>query len=219
MKLPRLLLIAFVLVLFPAVTSPAQNRQMDARTEPEVTGPLQRQSTECKTQRERFAGQIVAVGKTCLRIYTLDPSAEADMDRDYGVVWLQSNLNSGGGWCGVKVLSDVILPADVKIEKKVPRPFLPIDRRKRWTARLRPTAADTATADATISQRAFLYPRRLRTSARLVETQRVFRVNWVGSSQQKLAFPSGAEISWERGNAPQGISFRLNYELRQKGNC
>lgn len=219
MKLRRFLLIASVLTLFPTVGSEAQVRQMDARDGPEVTGPLNRQSTDCKTQREGFEGDIVAVSKTCLRIYTLAPGSETDRARDYGIVWLQSNLNSSHSWCAVKVLSDVNLPADVTVERKVPRRFLPIDRRKRFTAKLRATGGGTATTGATIFQDAYLYPKEIRTSARLIETQRVFGLKWLGSSDEKLGFPSGAEISWEQGNAPRGISFRLNYELKQKTNC
>lgn len=219
MKLQRLLVIACVLTLVPVMTSHAQIRQMDARDDPEVTGPLNRRSTECKTQREGFEGNVVAVGKTCLRIYTLDPSSETDMARDYGVVWLQSNLNSSRDWCAVKVLSDVNLPADVTVEHKVPRGYLKIDRRKRYDAQLTVTANGNTTEGASISQRAYLYPREIRTSARIIETQRVFRLKWLGSSEEKLGFPSGAEISWEQGNAPRGISFRLNYELRQKTRC
>lgn len=219
MKLRKFLLVASALVLLPGAASHAQVRQMDAKDVPEKTGPLERRSTECKKQREGFQGDIVAVGKTCLRIYTYDPGSETDTERDYGVVWLQSNLDSSHGWCGVKVLSDVNLPADVTVERRVPPKSMSIERRKRYTAKLRVRARGNAMTPATVSQDAFLYPREMRTSVRLVETERVFRLKWVGSKDRKLGFPSGAEISWEQGNAPRGISFRLNYALRQKNNC
>ena len=219
MKLRKIVLVASALVLLPVGALEAQTGQMDARDVPEKTGPLERQSTECKTQREAFEGTVVAVGKTCLRIYTIDPGSETDTERDYGVVWLQSNLDSSHGWCGVKVLSDVNLPADVKVERRVPPKVVTIGRKKRCVARLRVQTRGNTTTPATISQDAILYPREIRTSVRLVETERVFRLKWVGSRDEKLGFPSGAEISWEQGNAPRGISFRLNYALKQKTNC
>lgn len=219
MKFRKFVLVASAVVLLPIAPSDAQTRQMDAKDVPEKTGPLERSSTECKTQRERFNGTIVAVGKTCLRIYTFDPGSETDTDRDYGVVWLQSNLDSSHGWCGIKVLSDVNLPADVKVEQRVPPKLISMKRKNRYVAKLRVDARGTTTTPATIAQDAYLYPREIRTSVRLVEAERVFRLKWVGSKDKKLAFPSGAEISWEQGNAPRGISFRLNYALKQKARC
>jgi hypothetical protein len=191
---------------------------MTAREAPEVSGPLSRQSFECKTQRERFDGDVVAVGKTCLRIYVLDPRSETDVDRDYGVVWLQSTLNSSGGWCATKVQSDVNLPHDVTIERRVPRGLTEIGRRKRLTSRLVASANGSASTNGVVEQRYIAYPESIRTSVRHAEFQ-IFRLRWLGSDERKLGFASGAEISWNEDNAPGGISFRLNYELRQRANC
>jgi hypothetical protein len=196
----------------------AQTTQMEAREAPEVSGPLSRQSLECQTQRERFEGNVVAVGRTCLRIFILDPNSETDVDRDYGVVWLQSTLDSSGGWCATKVLSDVNLPHDVTIERRVPRGLTEIGRRKRLTSRLVASANGSASTNGEVKQTYTAFPNSIRTSVQHAEFQ-VFRLRWLGSDERKLGFASGAEISWDENNAPGGISFRLNYELRQRDNC
>jgi hypothetical protein len=216
MKLRRLLVsVTCVALVVPAMQATAQPAQLDATDQPEVSGPLTRQSNECRTQRERFEGNIVAVGKTCLRIYLLDPNSETDVDRDYGVVWLQSTLNSSHGWCATKVQSDVNLPHDVTIERRVPRGLVEIGRRKSYTSRLVASANGAATQNGEISQSFVAYPESMRTSVQHGEFQ-VFRLRWLGSKDKKLGFASGAEISWNEDNAPGGISFRLNYELRQR---
>jgi hypothetical protein len=219
MKLRRLLIsVTCIALLAPAMQATAQTTQMQAREAPEVSGPLSRQSLECKTQRERFEGNVVAVGQTCLRIFVLDPSSETDVDRDYGVVWLQSTLDSSGGWCATKVLSDVNLPHDVTIERRVPRGLTEIGRRKRLTSRLVASANGSASTNGEVRQSYIAFPDSIRTSVRHAEFQ-VFRLRWLGSDERKLGFASGAEISWDEDNAPGGISFRLNYELRQRDNC
>ncbi|MGH2807591.1 MAG: hypothetical protein ACRDKT_09985 [Actinomycetota bacterium] len=215
MKLRRLLVSVACVVLVVPLQAGAAPVQMDATDRPDVSGPLTRQSNECKTQRERFSGDVVAVGKTCLRIYVLTPSEETDVDRDYGVVWLQSTLNSSHGWCATKVLSDVNLPHDVTIERRVPRGLIEFGRRRSFTSRLVATANGTASTNGEVKQTFVAYPESIRTRIRHAEFQ-VFRLRWLGSKDKKLGFASGAEISWDEDNAPGGISFRLNYELRQR---
>lgn len=213
-----LISVTCIALLVPAMQASAQTTQMNARQAPEVSGPLSQQSLECKTQRERFQGNVVAVGKTCLRIFVLDPSSETDVDRDYGVVWLQSTLNSSRGWCATKVQSDVNLPHDVTVERRVPRGLTEIGRRKRLTSRLVVSANGSASTNGEVTQRYIAYPDSIRTSVRHAEFQ-VFRLRWLGSDERKLAFASGAEISWNENDPPGGISFRLNYELRKKARC
>lgn len=190
--------------------------QMDAGDDPQVTGALELETDECRRQQESYRGQIVASGKTCLRIYTFDPASETDEERNYGVVWLQSNLNSRRGWCGAEVLSDVDLPDDIAVQSRSPR-SMELKRQKHYETALTAQAGGTATdSDSSIRQEQVLYPEEVRT--RVLAKENIFRLKWVGLESEKLGFASGAEISWASDDSPGGISFRLNYQLT-RGRC
>ena len=193
----------------------AATRQLDAADEPQVSGELELQTDECRRQHESYKGETVATGKTCLRIYTYDAAAETDTERNYGVVWLQSNLNSQRGWCGAEVTSDVDLPADIQVESKAPR-SMDVASKRTFETSLSPTAGGNAaeTAEATtIKQTQILYKKEIRT--RVLTEGNIFRLKWLGLENNKLGFASGAEISWAAAEAPGNISFRLNYELKR----
>jgi hypothetical protein len=194
----------------------AATDQMNATDDPEVTGALELETDGCRRQQEQYRGEVVAKGKTCLRIYTFDPTAESDDERNYGVVWLQSNLNSSRGWCGSKVLSDVDLPNDIRVESRAPK-TIELNRRKAYRTELSVDAAGNAVGDpASIAQDQVLYPEKVR--GWVMDAENVFRLKWTGMENAKLGFASGAEISWTQGESPGGISFRLNYQLR-RGRC
>ena len=209
-----ILLATGVMLIVPPATAAAE--QMNATDDPEVAGALELETDGCEKQHERYQGEIVARGKTCLRIYTFDPTAEADDERNYGVAWLQSNLNSSRGWCGSKVLSDVDLPNDIQVESRAPK-TIELNRRKAYRTELSVDANGNAVGDpATIAQDQILYPEKVR--GWVMDSGNVFRLKWTGMENAKLGFASGAEISWVQGQSPGGISFRLNYQL-QRGRC
>ena len=197
----------------------AATTQMDAADDPQVSGELDLQTDECRRQQERFKKEVVAAGKTCLRIYTFDPSAETDPDRNYGVVWLQSNVNARRGWCAAEVFSDVDLPSDIRVETREPR-SMELKRKKVYETALTVTAAGNASDaadDTTIKQTQILYPQTIKSRVR--RRGNVFRLKWSGLKDEKLGFASGAEVSWaDTADDPGGISFRLNYELK-RGDC
>ena len=212
------LVLMAVAALVAIPSAAAATRQLDAADNPQVSGELELRTDECRRQHESYQGETVATGKTCLRIYTFNAGAETDTERNYGVVWLQSNLNSQRGWCGAEVTSDVDLPADIQVESKVPR-SMDIATKRSFETSLTATAGGNAaeTAEATtIKQTQILYKREIRT--RVMSEKNVFRLKWLGLESDKLGFASGAEISWAAADDPGGISFRLNYELK-RGRC
>jgi hypothetical protein len=204
---------ALLLAMSPVNGQPAQ---LDASDDPRVAGELELETDGCRKQREKYRGNVVARGKTCLRIYTYDPTAEDDDARNYGVVWLQSNLNSSRGWCGSKVLSDIDLPNNIDVESRSPR-TMEIKNRKSYETVLTAEAGGNGTGDATsVEQDQVLYPEKVRT--KIIDNLNTFRLKWVGLEKDKLGFASGAEISWAAGSNPDDISFRLNYSLK-RGDC
>jgi len=202
-----------ILVGLIAVPAGAARQQMDADDNPSVSGDLELANDECRRENETFRGKVVATGKTCLRIYTFDATAEDDAARDYGVVWLQSNLNARGGWCGIKVVSDVNLPENIRAESRAPR-SVSLKRRRAYTTSLPIDASGNAAEDgSSIEQNQVLYPDEVRT--RVLKKKNVFRLKWTGSHAAKLGFASGAEISWSADDSPDDVTFRLNYKLER----
>ena len=192
--------------------------QMGATDDPKVTGDLELQTDGCREQQEKYRGQVVAKGKTCLGIYTFDSTSEDDADRNYGVVWLQSNLNSSRNWCGSEVLSDVDLPNNVRVESRDPKTVDVNRNGKPFETAITVEAGGhvTSETEAKITQDQLLYKDEVTTK---IQSGNVFRLKWTGLESDKLGFASGAEISWADDNPPGAISFRLNYELSRGRGC
>ena len=202
-------------ILVAAPMAAAASKQMNAADEPQVSGDLELRSDDCRSQEEKdTTGEVIARGKTCLRVYSYSPASETDTERNYGVVWLQSNVNSRAGWCAASVESDIDLPNIVTVESKAPK-SMEVNRRKTFDTILTTNAAGNGTEEASIQQTQILYPRSVRTS--VVTDTNVFRLKWRGLQNARLGFASGAEISWPVDEEPR-ITFRLNYELK-RGTC
>lgn len=209
-----LLLAAGLVALAPLAAIAAE--QMNAADDPEVSGDLELRSDDCRSQEEKdsVTKEVIARGKTCLRVYSYSPASETDTERNYGVAWLQSNVNSRMGWCAASVESDIDFPSVVQVEKKSPK-TMEINRRKVFDTVLTTNAAGNGTEEASVTQTQILYRRSIRTS--VIEDTNVFRLKWRGVENARLGFASGAEISWPVDEEPR-ITFRLNYELK-KATC
>ncbi|MBW3594698.1 MAG: hypothetical protein KY391_03895 [Actinobacteria bacterium] len=210
--------LAVVVAAVAIAPAGAATKQMDATDDPEMSGELELASENCQTKNVRHDGSIIAKGKTCLRIYSYDPGAETDTERNYGVAWLQSNVNSRLGWCAARVVSDIDLPEGFEVEARAPR-AMDLKRRKVYETALAPNAGGNAmeTAEETsIKQTQVLYPRLLR--MRILAETNIVRLKWRGLRNEKLGFASGAEVSWSSDAEPDPVSYRLNYRL-QRGDC
>lgn len=216
-KVTKVVLLAMIAGLLLVPTTSGAATQMNAADDPQVTGDLELQTNGCREQQEKYRGQVVAKGKTCLRIYTYDSTSENDADRNYGVVWLQSNLNSSRNWCGSEVLSDIDLPNNVRVESRDPRTVDVKRNAKPYETSITIEAGGNVTSqtEAKISQDQLLYKDKVTTK---VQSGNVFRLKWTGLESDKLGFASGAEISWPEGG-PDAISFRLNYQLSRGRGC
>ena len=211
MKRTATLVLALVIVFAPA----ALGAQMTAGDDPQVSGPLELEKKDCQRRTKSFNRDLAAVAKACLRFYSMAPDGESDEDRNYGAIWLQSNLDAKNGWCTLEVTSDILLPKGVQVHARVPRGVTEISRVRTRATRLQVDAAGAAEEQATIRQEAIAYPRVIRTGIR--QDGQVFRLKWKGATAKTLGFPSGLEVSWPSDNtsADLSISFSLNYELRQ----
>lgn len=203
--------------LVVGIPSPAAG-QLDARREPTVTGPLTAlgDGKKCRATKYEVEGEIVARAKICLFLYSFDPDSEDDEERDYGVMWAQTNVDTGGGWCAFRVHTEVYIPEDMPMHAKVPR-AQEIPKRKKVTWTLNVDAEGHADDEATVKKSLTLYPRELSRSRRDAGDDRdLVRVTWRGETAEKLGFVSGFEVSWpEDEGPPDAVPFRVEYPIRQ----
>lgn len=201
--------------LSPLVAADA--RQMDVTDRPAVSGPLELLKRNCQKKRELSHGQVAVVAKSCVRFYALDAAAEDDAARDYGVIWLHTNIDGRHGWCATEVRSDIDLPPRTLLHNHKPKTFRTPERRP-FTSKMFVDADEHATTRASIMRRFVFFPRIMK--ARLVSRGHVFRILWKGSKDRKLAFASGVEISWRVSDGPpKFLSSKLRYVVRKKSVC
>jgi hypothetical protein len=210
---------AMATALLLAVPSPAAG-QLDARSDPVVSGPLGSlgDGKKCRATKYEVEDEVVARAKICLFLYAFDPEMEDDGERDYGVMWAQTNVDTGGGWCAFKVHTEVYVPQDMPMHAKVPR-AQKITKRKKVAWTLKVDAEGHAAEEATVKKGLTLYPESLsrsrRESASYDDTDLV-RVTWRGETAEKLGFVSGFEVSWpEADGPPDAVPFRVEYPIRQ----
>lgn len=208
---------ALCAVLLVGFASPATG-QLDARADPVVTGPLTAlgDGKKCRATKYEVDGEIVARAKICLFLYAFDPEAEDDDARDYGVMWAQTNVDTGGGWCAFRVHTEVYIPEEMPMHAKVPR-AQEVPARKKVVWKLGVDAEDHATEAGSVKKSLTLYPREVSRSRREAKDgQDLVRVSWRGETAAKLGFVSGFEVSWpSEDGPPDAVPFRVEYPIRQ----
>jgi hypothetical protein len=204
-------------VFVVALSVPAAG-QLDARTEPTVTGPLTAlgDGKKCRATKYEVEGEVVARAKICLFLYAFDPEMEDDDARDYGVMWAQTNVDTGGGWCAFRVDTEVYIPQDMPMHAKVPR-AQKIAKRKKVSWKLAVDAEGHASEEASVKKGLTLFPNRLTRARRDAgDDGDMIRLTWRGETAQKLGFVSGFEVSWpEDDGPPNAVPFRVEYPIRQ----
>ncbi|HEX2294316.1 MAG TPA: hypothetical protein VHN37_03310 [Actinomycetota bacterium] len=192
--------------------------QLDARTEPVVTGPLSPigDGKKCRATKYEVEGDVVARGKVCLFLYEFDPEEEDDDERDYGVMWAQSNVDTTGGWCAFKVHTEVYVPDGMPLHARVP-PAQEIHKRKKVVWKLSVDAEGHAAQDASVKKGLTLYRRELDRARRDAgDGLDLVRLTWRGKTAQKLGFVSGFEVSWpEDEGPPDEVPFRAEYPITE----
>lgn len=216
-------LTALALVMLVASASPAAARQMNARDEPVLMGPLQTSEPICEKATERHGtgndSEVVAKVKLCTRLIELDPTTEDDDLRDYGILWLQSNVDARNGWCATKVDTSAHIREAGMVHNYVPVRKHKIAKKTKTTLRMVPDAEGHATENAEVSQTFILRKGAFRPIA--TPTERGTRViaRWKGSSATKLAFALGVEVSWGAGVGSPRMEPGLDYGFVKRGRC
>jgi len=200
------------------VHSPAQ-----ARAAPKQTGPINFDERQCArdTFRVRVKGRLEVVAKTetCLLLYTYDPLAEDNEQRDFGVAWVQARIEPRGAWCATKVWSDLGVSEDTRIHKVTPGRDLSMKKPRKIRVKLSSTANGFGEENATLSEITKFHPRKVRHSRSTVGTSRIFTQRWTGQRGGVINLTSGAEISWDVRDLPNSIASGLRYDFERRGRC
>jgi hypothetical protein len=191
--------------------------QTDARTDPVVTGPLALSDKACSRIQERILGELVAYTKTCIRLYTFNNNQETDLQRDYGVAWLQATVNAENGWCATTVRTDLKIPNGVTIHKRNPVELRTAAQPKVITNKMTTTAAGNSMTKASVAQSYIFRPRKAeRVLANEGATQRLV---WTGKTPAKLFFQTGVVFSWNILESPGEFRSGLGFRFEKAANC
>jgi hypothetical protein len=204
-------------VLVAALGTPA-GAQLDARSEPVVSGPLSTlgDGKECRATKYEAEGEVVARARICLFLYAFDPEMEDDDAKDYGVMWAQTNVDTSGGWCAFTVHTEIYIPSEMPLHNRVPK-AQQIGKRKKVTLKLAVDADGHAAETGSVKKGLTLYPESLSRSRRDTKDDDVdlVRVTWRGETAEKLGFVSGLEVSWPQDDGPpEAVPFRVEYPIR-----
>lgn len=203
--------IVLACLLLPVGTARAQ---LDARERPRVTGPLAFLGKRCDRRVEWAGGRIIATSRSCLRLYAFDPARENNSSRNFGVVWMQSNVDARRRWCATEAKSVISFPRRVRVLGTTPGDR-GASRSRLVRARLRvDNAADKA---ATIQNVFRLNPQGMRTGTMNDGTS--FHATWRGSTRRALGFALGVELSWEQGADPPSTGSLLDFAFKRSGSC
>ncbi len=176
------------------VAAPAEARQIAASKDPRVSGPLSLVGSDCGTHNATYGGTTIAKMKSCVWLYEFDEKMETDLERTYGVAWVQNTVDATNGWCATKVESNIKLPSGVERHAHAPARKLSTKKRRRTTVKLNVTADGNAIENGSVSQTFDLFPKTWTPS--LANGGQTIKAAWAGRESSKLAFAMGAEISW-----------------------
>jgi len=195
-----------------ALPAPA-SAQLDARERPRVTGPLAFVNKDCDRRLERAGGRIIATSRSCLRFYAFDPAEENSPRRNFGVVWMQSDVDARRRWCTTQVRSVINFPRRVRVLGTTPGDGTSSNAH---LARARLRVNNATDKPGTIQNNFKLYPRRLSTG---LANPTSFHAVWRGSTRRPLGFALGVELSWQANDGPPRFGSILDFALARSRSC
>ena len=197
-----------MLVCLATLGGPAAHaaQQLSADDPPTVEGDfLPDPDQSCDQQTLKSNGKPVIKVAFCIFFYAFDSLWEIDLDEDYGVVWAQATFDALPGYCTSELSFYVEIPEDGGYVIHGRTPPEPVTTRSTTPAmvQLTATAGDNAIQAGSVSQELLLLPGKM-TPTGDADDPRV-GVAWKGRSPAKLAFATGAEVSWPWLSAPPAI--------------
>jgi hypothetical protein len=189
-------LLAVLLVCLAVLGGSAAHaaRQLRADDEPAVEPPLYQSDKQCDDQTLKSGRKPVIRVAFCVFFYTFDSLSELDLNNDYGVVWAQASFDALPGFCTSELSFYVDVSPGTRIHQRTPSKAVTAKRTTAMDVEIAATAGGNAIDDGLISQRFQLLPGLMKPIGS-GEAPRV-GVSWKGRTPAKVAFATGAEISW-----------------------
>lgn len=212
MKAANLLISICVISL---LGGPATAAQMDAADDPRVVGPFSgSEEPACSAEAVKTEdGETVARVKLCARLFPLDTVAESNEDRDFGILWIQSNVNSMNDWCTTATSTSGLVRSAGTVHDYVPARRYGASRGHDVKMKLIADAQGMASEKAVVSQRLTLYPIKTRPLVDQEDNGTRVTARWTGSSSKKLASVLGVEVSWDSSSGSPAMVPGLTYDF------
>jgi hypothetical protein len=178
--------------------------QLRADDPPKVEGNFYTNpDQQCDQQTLKSDGKPVIKVAFCIFFFGFDPLWELDLYNDYGVVWAQATFDALPGYCTSELSFYVQMPDGTLVYERTPREPASARKRTPLTVDVHATAGGAAIVPGRISQEFQLLPGKMTPTG--TEDEPKVGVAWKGRSPAKLAFATGAEISWPWLSAPPSI--------------
>ena len=181
----------------------AAAQQLSADDPPVVQGNFYDPEQQCDDQTLKSDVKPVIKVAFCIFFFAFDPLYEIDLEDDYGVVWAQATFDALPGYCTSELSFYVEVPEGTPIYERTPRESTTARKRTPLTVDVNAVAGGNSIVAGRVSQDLQLLPGKM-TPTGSGDENRV-GVAWKGRSAAKLAFATGAEVSWPWLEAPPSI--------------
>lgn len=158
---------------------------------------------QCDDQTLKSDGKPVIKVAFCIFFFGFDPLYEIDLNNDFGVVWAQATFDALPGYCTSELSFYVEMPDGTLLYERAPREASSVKKRTPTTFDVNATAGGSAIVPGRISQELQLLPGKMTPTGGDDEAR--VGVAWKGRSPSKLAFATGAEVSWPWLSGPPSI--------------
>lgn len=178
--------------------------QLNADDEPTVEGPFFLPADQqCDDQTLKSDGKPVVKVAFCIFFFEFDPLWELDLNNDYGVVWAQATFDALPGYCTSQLSFYIEMPDGTQLYGRTPQEGVRATKRTPVTVEVLANAGTNAIQGGRVSQDFQLLPGKMTPTGSPDEPK--VGVAWKGRSPAKLAFATGAEISWPWLSGPPQI--------------
>jgi hypothetical protein len=181
-------------------------QQLSADDPPNVEGDFYAEPDQrCDKQTLKSGGKPVIEVAFCIFFFSFDPLFEIDLDEDYGVAWAQATFDALPGYCTKELSFYIEIPDGEGYEIYSRAPTEPVTTRATTPAlvELFATAGNYAIEPGRVSQELQLLPGKMTPAGKPGEPR--VGIAWKGRSPAKLAFATGAEVSWPWLSEPPAI--------------
>ena len=179
--------------------------QLRANDPPTVEGEFYDEpDQQCDEQTLKSDGKPVIKVAFCIFFFGFDALYELDLNNDYGVVWAQATFDALPGYCTSELSFYVEMPDGTSIYERMPgKPMTTKKKRAPAMFLLNATAGGTAVVPGWVSQDLYLLPGKITPTGS--ESEPRVGLAWKGRTPHKLAFVTGAEVSWPWLSSPPSI--------------